>query len=577
MTPLLQINPGLWLVAAGLLCFALPRVLRKWVMVGAPVVAGALVWTTLQAFPDGHIAGQLDFGGFALITYRLDALSRVWALVFCLAAFLNGLYSWHERAPLSDGMALIYSGAALAAVCVGDLLSLFVFWELTVLSSVFLVWAGGPRSWRAGLRYMAWHIVSGVLLLAGAVMQVGATGDLVFAATSLAAPGAWLLLLGMGIKAGFPLLHMWIADAYPKASVTGTVVLSAFTTKLAVYALARSFAGEPLLVAVGATMAVFPVFLAFAENDLRRTLAYALNSQLGFMVCGVGIGTGLALNGVAAHAAASAIYQGLLFMGVGAVLHRVGTAKASDLGGLFRSMPVTAALTALGGASIAALPLFSGFVTKSMILSAALYEHHYAALGALIFASAGAVLHTTLKVPLAAFFGADRGVRPPEAPLNMRVAMGLAALVCVGVALPGVYPLLYGLLPAPEYGYAPYTPDHIVFQLQLVLAAALVFGLFARYLARYGEGVWQRATLLDADVLYRRLGLAAARWSGAMLDRLGAGLESLGERALGGAGRRLYALFSPVGGLAAATPVNLPGVAVAAALAVAILIALLAG
>ena len=110
------------------------------------------------------------------------------------------------------------------------------------------------------------------------------------------------------------------------------MILSVFTTKLAVYALLRGFAGTELLIYIGATMALFPVFFALAENDLRRVLTYSLNSQLGFMVVGAGIGTPLAINGSIAHAVCSVLYQALLFMSIGAVLHRTGTTRATALG-----------------------------------------------------------------------------------------------------------------------------------------------------------------------------------------------------------------------------------------------------
>ena len=563
---ILAINPGLWLILAGLVCAVAPHVVRKWIMVAAPVAAGLIVWTVFAANPDGVETGRFLFGDTLLTTFRLDRLSLIWALIFCFAAFLNGLYAWHEKARISDGAAMVYQGAALAAVLVGDLISLFVFWELTVISSVFLVWAGGPKSYAAGMRYMAWHILSGVLLLAGAVLYGRSTGgDYTFGLIGLDSPGGLLMLIGIGIKCGFPFLHMWIEDAYPKASVTGTVILSAFTTKLAVYALARGFAGTEALIYIGAVMTVFPVFFAVIENDLRRVLSYSLNNQLGFMVCAIGIGTGLALNGAAAHVAAHVVYKGLLFMSMGAVLHRVGTAKASDLGGLFRTMPFTTFFCLIGAASIAAFPLFSGFVTKSMTLSAALYEEKWLALGMLIFASAGVMEHSGIKVPFFAFFAHDSGKRPKEAPVNMLVAMGLASVFCIGVSLPGGYQWLYSLLPNPKYAYNPYTPDHVVFQMQLLFAAMFAFA-FLKRLHLYPEE--RRRTILDVDVLYRKVGAGMASWTGAMLDLLGGWATGVRERAVGGVMRRLFAVFSPAGGLSAAAPVSLPAVAVAGTLLV---------
>jgi multicomponent Na+:H+ antiporter subunit D len=572
---LLSINPGLWLILAGMLCAVLPYQARKWVMTAVPVFAGFVIFGTYAASPDGMTAGIIPFGDNELITYRTDNLSRIWAYIFCFAGFLNGIYSWHEKAKMTDTMALIYQGAALAAVLVGDLLTLFIFWELTVISSVFLIWAGGPKSYNAGIRYLVWHILSGVLLLAGAVMYANANGgDYTFNYIGLDAPGGWLILLGIGIKCGFPLLHMWIEDAYPKASVTGTVILSAFTTKLAIYALARGFAGTDILIYVGAVMTVFPVFFAVIENDLRRVLSYSLNNQLGFMVCAIGIGTPLALNGAAAHVSAHVVYKALLFMSMGAVLHRVGTVKASELGGLFRTMPFTAIFCLIGSASIAAFPLFSGFVTKSMILSAALYDEQWIALGMLIFASAGVMEHSGIKIPFFSFFAHDSGMRPPEAPTNMLVAMFIAAAFCIGISMPGVYPLLYTLLPDPDLGYHPYTTEHVVFELQIMFAAMFAFAFLKRLHIYPPE---RRAEILDVDVLYRKVGYGLMGWIGAMLDRLGARLRNLRGKLSFSLGRRLFNIFSPAGGLAAAAPVSLPAVLVATVLLVVMIVAYIAG
>ena len=369
-------------------------------------------------------------------------------------------------------------GAAIGGVFSGDLLTLFLFWEIAAVSSVPLIWKGGERAYAAGVRYLAIHIFSGVCLLAGAILYGRANGgDFTFGHIGLDAPGGWLLLLAMGIKCGFPLLHNWMQDAYPKASITGTVILSAFTTKLAIYALARGFAGEDILIYIGAAMTVFPVFFAVIENDMRRVLSYSLNNQLGYMVCGIGVGTTLAMNGVAGQVAVHIIFKSLLFMSMGAVLYRVGTIKGSELGGLFRSMPLTTVFCLVGAASIAAFPLFAAFVTKAMIISAVIKEHHYVISFILLFASAGVMEHSGIKIPYFTFFAHDSGKRVEEAPWNMLVAMGLASLLCILFAFPfGGYQFLYSLMPY-EVKYDPYTADHVIFQLQLLFAAILAFAL----------------------------------------------------------------------------------------------------
>ena len=305
--------------------------------------------------------------------------------------------------------------------------------------------------------------------------------------------GPTLILVAFGIKAAFPLLHNWLQDAYPEATVTGTVFLSAFTTKLAIYALARGFPGTEMLVWVGATMTAFPIFYAVIENDLRRVLAYSLNNQLGFMVVGIGIGTELSLNGTVAHAFSHILYKSLLFMSMGAVLFRTGTIKGSELGGLYKTMPWTAGFCIIGAASISAFPLFSGFISKSLIVSAAAHEGHWVVWLVLLFASAGVFHHSGIKIPYFAFFQHDSGKRPEEAPTNMLVAMGIAAFFCVGI---GMYPKpLYDILPY-SVNFIPYTTTHVVTQLQLLFFSALAFGFLMR------TGLYPpelRSTNLDFD------------------------------------------------------------------------------
>ncbi len=384
-----DVPAGLILVAAGLLAPLVPVAARRALGVGAPLLALAqLAW-----IGPGYRLEAEAFGTL-LTLVRTDALSLAFGYVFAIAACLNGIYSWHVRRGIEQPAALVYAGAAMAAIFAGDLLSLFVFWELSAVASALVIWAGGtPAAYRAGMRYLAMQLGSGMLLAAGAALHYADKGSLAFDAIGLASPGGVLLLAAFGIKCAFPLLHNWLQDAYPEASATGTVILSAFTTKIGIYALARGFPGEELLVYVGVTMAVFPIFFAVIENDLRRVLAYSLNNQLGFMVVGIGLGTELGLNGAVAHAFADILFKGLLFMSMGAVLLRVGTVKATELGGLHKSMPWTTVLCIVGAASISAFPLFSGFATKSMIMTSVAQEGYTFVRFLLLFASAGVFLN----------------------------------------------------------------------------------------------------------------------------------------------------------------------------------------
>jgi len=560
--PLLaEINPGLWVILAGLICTLLPiGHARKAFVIAAPIFAGVLIFQIHGLNPGAHFGGQLIFGPVELTTLRIDKLSVVWGYLFCLAGIINGIYALHEKCRMTDSSALIYTGAAIAGVLSGDMITLFIMWELTAISSVFLIWKGGDHAYAAGVRYLAIHVLSGVMLLAGAILHAEANGgDFMFNEIGLESPGGWLMLLAMGIKVGFPGLHMWMQDAYPKASITGTVILASFTTKFAVYALARGFAGEEILIWVGAIMTCFPVFFAVVENDLRRVLAYSLNNQLGFMVCGIGIGTSLALNGVVGQVFVHVIFKGLLFMSIGAVMYRTGTAKASELGGLFRSMPYTAIFCLIGAASIAAVPLFAAFVTKAMILAAAVYDYHYIPFLMMLFASAGVMEHSGIKVPHFTFFAHDSGRRVKEAPWNMLAAMGIAAFLCIYLAWPwGGFQNLYALMPFEmDKPYKPYTVDHVVFQMQLLFAAIFAFTLLKRFKLYPAE---RRAEILDLDWTYRKMGLGVATWTSAMWDRLSVSTGRVKTRVLGAAGRKLYQAFSPAGAASEATPSGLAAI-----------------
>jgi len=504
--------PSLVYFAAACLAPLIPHArARAALLLGVPVLAAA---TFLGAtYGTSHIVPLFDI---RLKIFRLDALSYVFALIFSLAAFLSLLYAAHIRDRLEQVSTLIYAGSAIGAVFAGDLVTLFVFWEGTAIASVFLIWSRRTEgAYFTGLRYITAQIASGLLLLIGIVLFYRDTGSVAFEHMTLDSVATWCIFLAFGIKCAFPLLHNWLQDSYPAATLTGTVTLSAFTTKLAVYALARGFAGTEYLIYIGVVMTLFPVFFAAIENNLRRVLSYSLNNQLGFMVVGIGIGTPLALDGTVAHAFVHIIYKSLLFMSVGAVLLRTGSDKASDLGGLWKRMPLTMFFCIVGALSISAFPLFSGFIAKSLIVSAS--EPHLWVWAALMVASVGVLEHAGIKIPYSMFFGhrsAADAQKVEEAPLHMIIAMALASGFCIAI---GIWPeLLYGLLPYPVE-YVPYTSDHVVTQLQLLFFALLAFAFLMRtglYPPEY------RSINLDTDWLYRRFGPRLAVSTAALVTRV---------------------------------------------------------
>jgi len=445
---------------------------RRILLLGIPVLGGL---NLIGASPGPHL--QVQVLGYELTPFGIGTFSLLFGYLFHLAAFIGNLFALHLKKEDDDTIqhsaALLYAGSALGAVFAGDFITLFIFWELLAVTSVFLIWSRGTqRAVGSGFRYLVIHVLSGVMLLAGAMVRVHETGSIAFEYVGLEGLGAWLLFLSFGIKAAFPLLHNWLTDAYPEGTPTGTVFLSAFTTKVAVYCLAVTFPGTEALIYIGAAMTAFPIFYAVIENDLRRVLGYSMINQIGFMVTGIGIGTALSLNGAVAHAFNDVLFKGLLLMGMGAVLHQTGRINGSDLGGLYKSMPLTAALTTVGAASISAFPLFSGFVSKSMVMAALLEEGYLTVWPVLLFASAGVFHHAGIKIPFFAFFAHDSGIRTKEPPLNMLAAMSISAFLCVGI---GTFPqLLYGLLPF-DTGYWPYDLTHVLTQTQLLFFGALAF------------------------------------------------------------------------------------------------------
>jgi multicomponent Na+:H+ antiporter subunit D len=445
--------------------------------------------------------GRVSFMGQELILGQVDKLSILFAYVFALMGFIGTIYALQVKNPGEHMAAFLYVGSALGVVFAGDYFTLFIFWEIMAFASAYLVFIqGGAAAIGAGFRYLLVHISGGVCLLGGIVLHYHATGSILFGAIEIgdnaqANLAFYLILTGFMLNAAVPPLNAWLTDAYPEATVTGAVFMSAFTTKTAVYVLLRAYPGTEILIWLGAVMAIYGVIYAVMENDARRLLAYHIISQVGYMVAGVGIGTEMAVNGSGAHAFSHILYKGLLFMGAGAVILMAGRRKLTELGGLYKQMPITLVLYMVGALSISAFPFFSGFVSKSMVVAAATGDQHAIVALMLLLASSGTFLHTGLKLPYYMFFGKDQGLKVKEPPLNMLIAMGIAATLCIGI---GIFPdLLYGLLPY-AVTFEPYTGAHITETLGILLFTGLGFALFLKHLDP------ENTISLDTDWFYRK-------------------------------------------------------------------------
>lgn len=490
--------PGLILILGAMLLPAFEGNARRFVMLLIPVITMYFIW----AVPDGT-QFTIQFLDYTLEPLKGDKLSRLFATIFTLMAFVGGIFALNQKSTVELMSAFAYAGGAVGVAMAGDLVTVFVFWEIMAITSTMVIWsAQTTESYRSSMRYIVVHLLGGVVLMIGIIGQIYTSGSVEFTAMKADSVWTWLLLCGFLINAGAPPFSAWLPDAYPTASWSGSVFLSAFTTKTAVYVLIRGFPGENVLIFVGLYMVFYGIIYALLENDMRRILAYSIINQVGFMVTGIGIGTDMALNGAAAHAFAHIVYKALLLMSAGAVIYEIKRRKCTDLGGLYKAMPLTMICGTIGALAISGFPLTSGFTTKTMIAAAAANEHLGYVWFLLEAASAGVFLHAGIKFPWFVFFQRapgyverEFGVKPKDPPFNMRLAMVIFAAICIGL---GVYPQpLYNILPY-AVDYVPYTGTHVVHMLELLLFAGFAFFVLLPMMKR------TLTLTLDFDWFYRK-------------------------------------------------------------------------
>lgn len=485
--------------------------LQKVLLVAIPILAIIQIYSLPESF------GKTSYMGFDLIFGRVDKLSFIFLNVFTIMALIGSIYGLHVNESGQHIAGWLYVAGSLGVTLCGDYLTLFIFWELMAFASTFLIWyRKKKRSIEAGYRYLLVHTAGGLVLLAGIFLRYQNVGMEGMAFEHIVAEGAtmadYLIMIGFMLNAAVPPIHAWLPDAYPEATVTGAVFMCAFTTKTAVYVLARGFAGYEVLAVMGAVMTLYGVGYAVIENDARRILAFHIVSQVGYMVCGVGIGTALAVNGACAHAYAHILYKALLFMGVGAVLEMTGRSKLTELGGLYSKMPLALIFTVIGGISISGFPLTSGFISKSMIIAGAGEAHQVGIMVLLLLAAVGTFLSVGIKLPYFLWFGGKEtsDIDCKDAPWNMTLGMAMAAFFCICLGFKnGIfgyfgYDWLYAMLPNPV-DYHPYTAYHLSETFQLLGFTGFGFYLLVKYLKP------KPYMSLDLDWFYRK-GARAFLW-----------------------------------------------------------------
>jgi multicomponent Na+:H+ antiporter subunit D len=478
---LLNIPPAFILIIGALLLPILPGRLKNWVAILLP----ALAFIIISQLKVGTIVTQ-HFFSYDLILVRVDKLSKAFGYIFTLSATVAFIYGYYEKKATEFVSALFYIGSALGVVFAGDLFTLYLYWEIMAIASTFLILARKTSSaMAASKRYIMVHIFGGLVLLAGILVTVNHTGSLAFNSFTEVNIGTWLILIGFLVNAAAIPFSAWLPDAYPESTVMGGVILSAYTSKTAIYTLIRGFPGWDILIAVGCAMAIYGIIYALMENDIRRVLAYSIINQVGFMVCAVGIGSPLAIAGAVAHAFCHIIYKSLLWMSSGAVLHRTGKSKYTDLGGLYQKMPLTLLFGVIGGLSMIA-PLTIGFVSKTIILLSTEHQHLFIPWLILEVSSAAVFFVAGIKLPYFVFFNKSKNIKTNEAPKTMLISMAILSVLCIYI---GCFPkILYNILPNAEIVMAnmPYTFNQIyiehfssvVTKLQIILFSCLTFFLF---------------------------------------------------------------------------------------------------
>ena len=507
------IHPSLAFIVAAVILPFLPRNeggknICRVLMLVPPMIA---IYAAFFNVPGDY--AQIKWLGQTLTLGRVDAMSGIFIQVFAIMSLAGIIFALHVEDRWQHVAAMFYVAGGMGCVLAGDFITLFFFWEIMAIGSTFLVMLGRTREQvLAAFRYFLYHVLGGLFLLAGIVMRYQAVGDFYFGdALPFGQPwgGAvynWLILLGFCVNAAVVPLHAWLPDAYPRGTVTGSVFMCAFTTKTAVYVLMRGFQGWEILAIAGTVMAVYGVLYASMENNARRILSYHIVSQVGYMVAGIGVGTAMTVNGAAAHAYAHILYKGLLFMSTGTILYAVGTAKLDELGGLAGRLPWVMLLYMVAALSISGMPIFNGFISKTMTIAGAANEHRTLVALGLEIAAVGTFISVGLKLPYFAFWGGkpldmNREIKP--IPVNMYVGMGILAVLCIAQ---GLFPeMLYRYLPNPMTGdavYTPWTAWNVLQSCMLLGFSGLAFYFMRHIIAPH------KALNLDFDWFYRLIGRA---------------------------------------------------------------------
>lgn len=453
----------------------------------------------------------INWLGMKNMTLQINDLvfpNGIFTVIFMFALCAGLIYASLKSAkPLEIGSALIYGGAAIGITLGSNLVITFAFWEVMAIGSTLVLWASNTIGARAAsFRYLFMHVFGGVLFFIGICIMQFKHDSLLLEPMALKHVGNYLVLLGVLVNVAAPPFWAWVADSYPKASPSGAIFLSAFTTKTAIFVLLILFKGQAFLAPIGLLMVVYGIIYALNCRDMRQILAYCIVSQCGYMVIGIGVGTTTALIAVSIQAVAHILYKGLLMMTAGSVLYDNPEPDIHALGNRAEILPYTALFALIGGFALSALPLTLTFASKNMLTEALGYSPitSQEISTMLALASGAAPLYIGLRWPWLIFFK-DSSISAWLSALKKRTCLiqelpNIIGYLLFTIPLVALTPYLLQqmhLIPPTDFSYE---LAMVIHQLQLILSSVLIFIIVKRWITPQHFGLY------DFDIFYRTIG-----------------------------------------------------------------------
>lgn len=509
--------PIYFLVIMAPIVFFLPEKFRK---VALSVVVLVLIRFSLSLLwgpPSEAVTVFKDFMG--LESVGIDAFyftvhphGRMAAFCFALVGALSVLYGISVAKPSEQALSLVGIASALGVSFAGDFITFFIFWEaLTFSAGGLILLHKTPEAIKAGSRFLVFQIFGGLVLLFGILQHYAVSGSFMI---DIPQAGLYFFIIGIGIKCAFILVHFWLPWAYPIASFPISVVLSALSTKAALYALSRVIADTNMFVVyVGASMTIYGFTMALAQKDLRKLLSFHIISQVGYMVAGVGLATAQSVDGALLHLFNHMLYKGLLFMAAGSVLYAFNTENVYDLKGspekppVWKVLPIPTFAAVCGSLAIAGTPFFNGFVSKYLLKYSFAEVNPAGTL--LLIASVGTVISFCKFLYFGFFKARANAVRMPTFTMNLSMIT-----VALGTILLGVYPkIIHDILPyASKLPY--YTATSMWGSLQFILYGTVIFIILRKFLDPSNKPKIYK--MLATDPFWNFLGPAAYKVANAV-------------------------------------------------------------